>query len=232
MEIPTARMGILVKHKGRYTIGQRKGLGRSLEKPMYVFSKNTAGKAQADYLFSVKDNNPSLKEDIALYVHNEPMEKYMKIEKNGGRIERRTAYVTREIDWLDGRERWENLNCVGAIHTDFEKGRKKSSEWHYYISSLPLTAEKLLNHARLEWGVEAMHWLLDVHFTEDKTRIWDMNVQKTLNIMRKIALNLARDYKAKTKSRHPLSGILKRNLFKLANLQEFLDFFAALHKLD
>jgi len=189
-------------------------------------------KAQADYLFSVKENNPSLKEDIALYVHNEPMEKYMKIEKNGGRIERRTAYVTREIDWLDGRERWENLNCVGAIHTEFEKGGKKSSEWHYYISSAELTAEKLLNHARLEWGVEAGHWLLDVHFAEDKTRIWDMNVQKTLNIMRKIALNLARDYKAKTNSKHPLSDILKRNLFNLANLQEFLDFFAFLDKLD
>ena len=36
--------------------------------------------------------------------------------------------------------------------------------------------------------VESMHWLLDVHFTEDKTRVWDMNVQKILNTARKIAL--------------------------------------------
>ena len=118
-------------------------------------------KAGADYLFSVKDNNPSLKEDIELYFQEESIEPFAKTEKNGGRIEKRTAYVSNEIDWLYGREDWINLTCIGAIHTEFEKDGKKSSEWHYYISSAPLTAESLLKHARLEWGVEAMHWLLD-----------------------------------------------------------------------
>ncbi len=48
-----------------------------------------------------------------------------------------------------------------------------------------MTAQELLRHARLEWAVESMHWLLDVHFLEDKTKVWDMNVQQNLNIMRK-----------------------------------------------
>jgi predicted transposase YbfD/YdcC len=183
--------------------------------------------AGADYLFSVKDNQPTLKDAIELYVREEPLETYRKREKNGGRIETRTAYVSHEIEWLEGREHWEKLSCIGAIHTEFEKGNQKTSEWHYYISSAPLTAEHLLKHARLEWGVEAMHWLLDVHFAEDKTRVWDMNVQKLLNIMRKIALNLAKDYKAKTGSRHPISGILKRNLFDTCNLFSFLDSLSA-----
>ncbi len=178
--------------------------------------------AGADYLFSVKDNNPRLKEDIELYFREEKVETFVKTEKNGGRIEKRTGYVSHEIDWLDGREDWLNLTCIGAIHTEFEKGGKKSSEWHYYISSAPLTSESLLKHARLEWGVEAMHWLLDVHFAEDKTRVWDMNVQKTLNIVRKIALNLAKDFKAKTLSRQAISGVLKRNLFDLSNFSAFL----------
>jgi len=180
--------------------------------------------AGADYLFSVKDNVPTLKSDIKLYVHNEPMEQCVKTEKNGGRIETRTAYVTREIEWLDGREKWKNLSCIGAIHTEFIKGAKTTSEWHYYISSAPLNANEFLAHARLEWGVEAMHWLLDVHFAEDKTRVWNMNVQKSLNIMRKIALNLAKDYKAKTSAKFPISGILKRNLFDLNNLKQFIAF--------
>ena len=184
-------------------------------------------KAGAKYLFSVKDNNPNLKADIELYFQNESVESFVKTEKNGGRVEKRTGYVTSEIDWLDGRDRWENLTCLGAIHTEFEKGGKKSSEWHYYISSTLLSAEELLKHARLEWGVEAMHWLLDVHFAEDKTRVWDMNVQKTLNIMRKIVLNLAKDYKAKTNSKTPFSGILKRNLYDLQNLCDFLNSFPA-----
>ena len=181
--------------------------------------------AGADYLFVVKDNERTLKEDIALYLHNEQVLKYTETEKNGGRIERRTAYVSRDIEWLYGRERWANLSSIGAIHREFEKDGEKSSEWHYYISSAPLTTRGLLKHARLEWGVEAMHWLLDVHFAEDKTRVWNMNVQKTLNITRKIALNMARGYKAKTSAKFPISGILKRNLFDLNNFAAFLDFF-------
>jgi len=183
--------------------------------------------AGADYLFSVKDNNPTLKEDIELYFREEKVETFVKKEKNGGRIEKRTGYVSHDIDWLDGREDWINLTCIGAIHTEFEKGGKKSSEWHYYISSARLTAEDLLKHARLEWGVEAMHWLLDVHFAEDKTCVWDMNVQKTLNIMRKIALNLAKNFKSKTKSRQAISGVLKRNLFDLSNFSGFLETLAS-----
>jgi predicted transposase YbfD/YdcC len=178
--------------------------------------------AGGDYLFSVKDNNPSLKEDIELYFREEKVASFTKTEKNGGRIEKRTGYASQEIDWLDGREDWENLTCIGAIHTESDKSGKKTSEWHYYISSAPLTAEELLKHARLEWGVEAMHWLLDVHFSEDKTRVWDMNVQKTLNIMRKIALNIAKDFKAKIHSRLSISGVLKRNLFDLSNFSAFL----------
>jgi len=183
--------------------------------------------AGADYLFCVKDNEPNLKADIELYFQNESAETFVKTEKNGGRIEKRTGYISREIDWLDGRENWKKLSCIGAIHTEFEKAGHKSSEWHYYISSVPLSAEELLKHARLEWGVESMHWLLDVHFAEDKTRVWDMNVQKLLNIMRKIALNLSKEYKAKTESKSPISGVLKRNLFDLNNFSEFLNVLSA-----
>lgn len=182
--------------------------------------------AKADYLFSVKDNTPHLKENIELYVHTEPMESFTTIEKNGGRIETRTAYASHEIGWLDGKDTWKGLSCIGAIHTEFEKNGKTSSEWHYYISSAPLTAESLLRHARLEWGVESMHWLLDVHFNEDKTKVWDMNIQKTLNLTRKIALNLAKIFKNRTYSKLPISKILKRNLFDILNLSHFLDSFS------
>ena len=191
-------------------------------------SAETVIAAQADYLFVVKDNQPTMKDDIEFFFQNEQNpEKFSKTEKNGGRVERRTAFVSHAIgSWLHSYEQWSNLSCIGAIHTEFEKGEHKSSEWHYYISSAPLTAESLLIHARLEWGVESMHWLLDVHFNEDKTRVCDMNVQKTLNIMRKTALNLAKDFKSKTESNFPISGILKRNLFDITNLNDFLSFFA------
>ena len=181
--------------------------------------------AGADYLFVIKDNVPKIKADIELYIQEEPVETFTTVEKNGGRIEKRTGYVSSDIGWLDGREHYKNLSCIGAIHRQFEKGSQKSSEWHYYISSKPLTAEELLIHARMEWGVEAMHWLLDVHFSEDKTRVWDMNLQKNLNIMRKTVLNLATLYKTKVCPKSSLIGVLRRNLFDFQVLADFFAFF-------
>lgn len=180
-----------------------------------------------DYIFTVKDNNPLLKENIELYVQNEELDSFSQTEKNGGRIEKRTAYTTTEIDWLPNKDQWANLTTIGAIHTEFIKDDKTSSEWHYYISSRELSPKELLHHARLEWTVESMHWLLDVHFQEDKTKVWSTNVQMNLNIMRKIALNLARLYKNRYEPRATISGILKRNLFDLNNLSNFLHNFIA-----
>lgn len=184
-----------------------------------------------DYLFVVKDNEPRLKSDIELYIQNEKTNEFSKTEKNGGRIEKRTAYVTQDIDWIENKNKWKGLKTIGAIHTEFSKGDQRTSEWHYYISSAELSAEELLKHARLEWTVESMHWMLDVHYQEDKTKVWDMNVQKTLNILRKIALNLARDYKNKYEPRKAISGILKRNLFDINNLSEFIRFIVTLNNI-
>lgn len=180
---------------------------------------------KGDYLFVVKDNQHRLYEDIKLYVANEPLEHITQTELNGGRIEKRTGYTTTEIDWLSGRKEWKDIKTIGAIHTAFTKDDKTSGEWHYYISSRKLAPEELLKHARLEWSVESMHWLLDVHFLEDKTKVWNMNIQKTLNIMRKIALNLAREYKNRFEPKKSISGILKCNLFDINNLVAFIHYF-------
>lgn len=180
-----------------------------------------------DYLFVVKDNNPTLKDDIEVYIQNDDVEKAVKTEKNGDRIEKRTAYTSTNIDWLPNKDKWRNLTTIGAIHTEFTKGNKTSSEWHYYISSRKLTPEELLKHARMEWEIESMHWLLDVHFGEDKTKVWDMNIQQNLNIMRKIALNLARLYKNTYEPGKAISAILKRNMYNLDNLARFIDDFIA-----
>lgn len=182
---------------------------------------------KGDYLFVVKDNQPTLRENIELYIQNEELSQHTQKELNGGRIEKRTAYTTTEIDWLPNKAEWKNIATIGAIHTEFTKKDKTSSEWHYYISSRKLTPEELLKHARLEWSIESMHWLLDVHFLEDKTKVWDMNVQQNLNIMRKIALNLAREYKNRFEPRKAISGILKCNLFDLKNLSNFIRYFIA-----
>ena len=145
---------------------------------------------QADYLLNVKDNQPGLKNDLEEYVQDDSLRKSMDAfttrEKNGGRIEIRKGFVTRDIGWLYGKNEWKNLTCIGAINRQFTYKGKTTDEWHYYISSRELTAESLLKHARLEWPVESMHWLLDVHFGEGCCRVEDENVQQVLNTVCKL----------------------------------------------
>lgn len=71
-------------------------------------------------------------------------------------------------------------------------------EWHYYISSRELSAEELLRHARMEWAVETMHWLLDIHYGEDYCRIENRTIPKNLNLLHKFSISLLRQYKTRT----------------------------------
>jgi predicted transposase YbfD/YdcC len=182
--------------------------------------------AKADYLLSVKGNQETLEKDIEDYVQTDGLRKTMDtfktFEKNRERIEKRTAFSTCDVDWLYGREEWAGLCCIGAIHTQFTTTKTTTDEWHYYISSRKLTAEQLLKHARLEWSVEVMHWLLDVHFGEDFCRVEDSDVQQNLNIVRKIALNSVNHYKEKTESKRAVSKIMLDCLLESAFMLEIL----------
>jgi predicted transposase YbfD/YdcC len=184
-----------------------------------------AGKG--DYLFSVKDNQQTLKEDIEGYVQDEHLRKTMDthttIDKTSGRLERRTGYTSSDIGWLSGKEEWGRMSCIGAVNTQFTGKRGKTNEWHYYISSRSLSAEELLRHARLEWSVETMHWLLDVHFDEDFCCVEDLNVQQNLNIVRKVALNTVKDYKNKTACKRPISKLMFDCLLESQNILLYLD---------
>jgi predicted transposase YbfD/YdcC len=174
----------------------------------------------------VKENQPTLHEDIAGYVQEdrlrETMDTHSVCEKNSGRVERRTAYTTCGIEWLSGREEWERLACIGAIHTHVSSKKGETDEWHYYICSRRLTAAELLRHARLEWSVESMHWLLDAHFREDFCRVEDKNVQRNLNMARKIALNVVKSYKTRTDCKRPISQLMFDCLFDSENILPML----------
>ncbi len=150
------------------------------------------------------------------------MKSVSKTEKGHGRIETRTAFVTDDIDWLEEKSEWKKIACIGAIHTEFEGKKSKSSKWHYYISSKMLTPEDLLHHARMEWSVETLHWLLDVHFEEDWCRIEDKTVQSNLNIFRKAAINLIKLFKEKTECNKAVSNIMLDYLINSDNISRIV----------
>ena len=182
--------------------------------------------ADADYLLCMKRNNARLCEEIKSVIHDEEiqetLEKSKTAEKHGNRIEHRTAYVSHDIEQLKNARNWAGLACIGAIRRQVEINGVTSDEWSYYISSRKLSAEDFLKNVRLEWGVESMHWLLDVHFDEDHTRAFNGNTQKNLNIIRKIALNLIADFKKLTDSKKPISGIMRSCVFDVDFLDDFI----------
>ena len=170
----------------------------------------TIVKNKADYLLCVKDNHRKLKREIEEYINQNinKFETLMIKEKNHGRIEIRTAYVIQDTSWLSKKEDWIKLHTIGAIHREFISKNKQTSEWHFYISSRKLNARKLLDDVRLEWSVETMHWLLDVHFNEDFCRVEDKNVQQNLNIFRKAALNIINNFKSASNSKRSISKVM------------------------
>ena len=168
--------------------------------------------AKADYILCAKDNQPVLKKDIEEYVRDgrlrKSMDSFTKTEKGHGRLETRTAFTTNDVSWMPGGREWQGLRCIGAIKTHFEYRDKVTEEWHYYISSKELSAEDLLHHARMEWGVEAMHWLLDVRYGEDGFRAQNENLQKNMNMSRKLALNIARIFRDRHCPKKPMSHVM------------------------
>lgn len=180
-----------------------------------------------DYLLSVKGNQTTLQEDIEDYVQDPELQATMNqattMEKNNGRIEHRTAFATTDISWIIDREKWKGMVMIGAIKRKVTDKNGTTNEWHYYISNREMTAQELLDHARLEWTVESMHWLLDVHFSEDFCRVENKNVQQNLNMIRKIALNSIRHYKNTTSSKRPFSKLMFDALLDPKNILSILN---------
>ena len=168
--------------------------------------------AGADYVLSVKKNQKNLFDDIAEMVEfkqsdlceakTSPLDKATKTEKGHGRIDSRTALVTHEIDWLNSRHKFKGIQSIGAIVT--------KNEIRYYISSRKLTAKELLEITRSQWGVEAMHWQLDVIFGEDITTLHEANTQITLNILRKAVLNVLKTYRDKHEPKLSMTDITRK----------------------
>ena len=167
-----------------------------------------------DYVFGLKENQKTLYDDVALFfnseINSENIEECTKIEQNGGRIEKRICKKSTDIRWLDAQKEWAGLKTVFAVRRITTVKSTTTDETSYYITSLDSTPENLLRISREHWKIESMHWLLDVVFSEDECGLLSENGHKTLNILRKLALLLHKQYIAK----QPKKSSIKANLLK------------------
>lgn len=149
----------------------------------------------AEYVLSVKENQPNLLESIrdyfAAFMPDCPSERT--IEKGHGRIEKREYFLETDIEWLEEREGWDGLHGIGAVCSQVEEKGQQRVETRYFITSLT-DVSAFANAVRGHWGIENnLHWCLDVAFGEDSSRARKDNSPLNLNVLRKIALSLLKN---------------------------------------
>ena len=120
------------------------------------------------------------------------------VEKDHGRLETRRYYQSAELDWFADQGKWEGLKSVGMVEAIREINGTRSVERRYYLSSLPLGVELFARAVRSHWGVEnKLHWVLDVCFREDQSRVRTGYAAENLATLRRLALNLLKREKTK-----------------------------------
>lgn len=158
--------------------------------------------AGASYLLAVKANQPTLRAEIEDYFATAPadiLDTLTDLDKGHGRIEERTVTISREADWLDGDRRFPGeLRLPGAttivkVRSRTELKDRCRTDTRYYISSAPLAAEAAAQAVRGHWGIEnRLHWVLDVVFGDDQSRLRTGHGAKNMAVVRHFAINLVR----------------------------------------
>ena len=177
---------------------------------------NQIVKKDGDYIFALKGNQGSLSEDVRLYFEDKKLKKtssYIDNDKGHGRLETRECRVTNNIDWLKKiHDNWQTIKSIIEIKSTREIQGKVTKETRYYISSLDVSASKILAAIRSHWAIEnSLHWVLDMSFNEDYSRIRKENAPHVMAIFRHIALNLLQTAKKKEDSlkRQSIVGLRK-----------------------
>ena len=154
---------------------------------------------KAAYILKVKDNQKDLKDDIKTYFDLELKRDSTEIdiletnfEKNHGRIEKRTYYISYNTECIHNKEKWKSVKAIGRMDVYREENGKITTTKNYYILSQQFPTETFKNITRAHWNIEcSLHWRLDVILDEDHSTNKKDNSIDNLAIIRKIVFNLA-----------------------------------------
>ena len=153
----------------------------------------------ADYVFSLKGNQGNLHNDVKLFFEDQKENNFKDllfdyhetIDAEHGKIEIRKYRTVSDIDWLQGKENWKSLKTICMVERERQFEDKTEYETTYYIGSIENNAEKFAHAVRSHWGIEnSLHWVLDVTFREDESRVRKDNAPENLAVLRHIALNM------------------------------------------
>lgn len=163
---------------------------------------------EADYVLALKGNQSNLQEEVIENFEKlgakSKSEKETELSVGHGRIEERNCYAVSASDCLSPNilKKWKDLKSIIKIESyiTYKNGKNKGKQTYeerYYISSLEPNGKRLNSTIRAHWGIETkLHWVLDVAFREDDSRIRKGHADENMSIVRHMALNKLKNEKS------------------------------------
>ncbi len=187
---------------------------------------------KADYVLALKANHETLYNEVVEFFEKASDENYQEehgikthreITKGHGRNEVREAFITSDIAWMkEANESWNGLTSIGMVVYQRENKGTKIVERRFFICSIDAEPDKFAYAVRKHWGVESMHWILDVTFKEDSKKVRKDHGPENLSILLKFAYNfLKRDtaLKKSMKKKRFLASLDLEYLETILNLE-------------
>lgn len=151
----------------------------------------------ADYLLMAKGNQPSLQEELDQAINkafdedNAAIRRHRKTEINHGREEYREVVVLPCPTDAAVFDQWAGIQTIGMIYRRREVDGKCEESSETFITSLPCKIRNITKRIRDHWGTEnQQHYVLDVTFCEDSSRIRNGTGPEISSVFRRLALSL------------------------------------------
>lgn len=163
--------------------------------------------AEGDFLLSVKQNQGKLYQDLEMLFsydqrqgfQDAPYDYDKDVTKGHGRIDVRECWTTSDPEYLaciGNIKKWVGLQSISMMIRRRIIDGKETTKTHFYISSLEANATKILNSTRQHWSIEnGLHWVLDIAFNEDRSRVRKVHAPANLAVLRHMAVNLLKQEK-------------------------------------
>lgn len=157
---------------------------------------------RADYVLTVKANQGQLYEDIQewfLYAQEVGLrdmrhDYHKTVNKGHGRIEVRECWTIADpqaFDYIRNYQGWEGLQSIAMVKRTRHADDQTTEDIAFFITSLDNDARQVLACSRNHWRVEnSLHWVLDVVFREDDSRVRTGYAAHNFAILRRLALSL------------------------------------------